>query len=289
MITPFLTWLVAASSQRYKLSIRQMITFVVVALFISQYLVPYSQYGRTFRQDTLRDNLAVSIDLLSHLGTVRTEFADQEQELDEDLTFNYFSHHQGFLDRLQMIGPDDSLNQLTESGVMPGFYPVVLFFENLVPHFIWKDKPLWGGGNLYARQMGSLAPDDETTGISFSPSGEAYHLLGWTGIFLLLPIILTMYFVLFDSLCGDTRRWPWGLIVLVAFAHVAPEGGVGATISSILYVTAGVTFAAVTSSYLMPIIGELIIGPNKKKTVFFINRARSQPTRINAVNPSGGI
>jgi hypothetical protein len=270
MITPFLCWLIAASSQRYNLSRGQIVGVILVTIFIFRYLVPYSQYGRNYASSTSASNFDIAVSLLSNLGTVRTEYENSQAEEDEDysLVRNYFNTNQGFFNRLQMIGPDDGLNSLTEQGVVPGVTPIFMYFGNLVPHFIWKDKTNWGGGHLYAQQMGLLAEDDESTGISFSPAGEAFHLMRWQGVFLLAPALWIMLFTLFDSLCGDTRKSPWGLLVVISFAHVAPEGGLGILIYAMGYGAMTLIFAAVAVTYLMPIVGELLIGPNRTATRF---------------------
>ena len=57
------------------------------------------------------------------------------------------------------------------------------------------------------------------------------------------------------------RRSPWGLLAITAFAHTAPEGLLAGLIYSIGYVSFAITFAAVTTGYVMPILGGLFIGP----------------------------
>lgn len=288
MITPFVCWALAAASQRYRLSLAQVAGVMMIALFISYYLVPYSQYGRGFRQETYSQSYEDSIAMLSNLGEVRTQFKNEEKEEEEEmLARGYFTHHQGLLDRLQMIGPDDNLNNLTEQGVVPGIIPIYLYFENLIPHFIWPDKPTFEGGNLYARQMGVLAEEDYTTGIAFSPAGESFHLMRWTGVLLVGPILYLILFTLFDSLCGDVRKAPWGLIVLLTFSHIAPEGGLGILISSLSYLTVGILFLAGTVTYLMPLVGELLIGPSKR--IVPLQDPISQPPRVSPINPSATL
>jgi hypothetical protein len=278
MISPLLCWVLAAATQKYKLSGGQIAGGILTIVFIFQYLVPYSQYGRNFETHSFSGSVSVSLSLLEELGTVRQNYRQDQNDIDTDtdeLLRGYFTNRQGFFDRLQMIGPDDSLNQLTEQGVVPGIAPVYIYFANFVPHFIWKDKPTWGGGNLYAHQMGYLADDDTSTGISFSPAGEAFHLMRWVGILILAPVLWIMLFTLFDSLCGDVRKSPWGLLMVLAFAHAAPEGGVAIPIYLMFYATIGILFAAASATYLMPIIGEIVIGPNRKTVRF------RDPLRIN--------
>jgi hypothetical protein len=265
MITPFLCWLVAAASQRYKVSRTQIAGGIFVTFFIFQYLVPYSQYGRNLTTSSAAENLDTSIALMSDLGTVRREYERTEVGDEQDeMVRGYFTNHQGFFDRLQMIGPDDGLNTLTESGTVAGLTPIYVSFANLIPHFIWKNKPSLNAGNVYAHQMGFLSDDDDTTGISFSPAGEAFHLMRWTGVLVLAPLLWIMLFTWFDSLCGDVRKSPWGLLIMVAFAHAAPEGGLGLVVYTIGYGTLALVFAAFAATYLMPILGEIVAGPSRR-------------------------
>jgi hypothetical protein len=280
IIAPFLCIVLAAASQRYKVSLGQIAGGILTAVFIFQYLVPYSQYGRNFHTDTLIGNTSVAIPLVFDLVNVRDIYLKSEQGQDEQAAFGYFNTHQGFMDRLQMISPDDSLNGLTERGVVPGLFPIFLDFENLLPHFLVPDKVLWGGGNLYAHQLGYLADDDTGTGISFSPAGEAFHLMRWVGVFVLAPILWIMLFTLFDSLCGDSRRSPWTLLATLVFAHVAPEGALGIMIYTMGYGTIGIVVAAFAASYLMPVLGEIVSGGKKIVRVPHSNSSQSQPNRI---------
>lgn len=293
MITPFACWLFAAASQRYKVSMAQIAGGLLGAFILFQYLVPYSQYGRVYRADSFTEDVGVAFSLLGNLGYVREQFLESELEgeadTNDELAQGYFNGHQGFFDRLQMIGPDDDLNELTESGVVAGITPVYMAFANFVPHVIWPNKPTQGYGNIYAHQMGRLQDDDTTTGISFSPAGEAFHLMEWTGILILAPILWIGLFTLFDSLCGDVRNSPWGLLVVLVFSHYAPEGGIGGIIYLMGFLTLGILFAAVTVTYLTPIVGEILIGPNKKKTIHFLNTVRNRPGRIHPIGSSQGI
>lgn len=275
MITPFLCWLLAAASRLYKVSLMQIMGGILVTFFIFQYLVPYSQYGRNYRTESFSENLAISINFFSNLGYVRSQYIQSEMDANEDLARGYFTNRVGFFERLQMIGPDDSLISFTEQHSPIGLYPIPILFANLVPHFIWPNKPVWRGGNMYAREMGNLAEDDITTGISFSPTGEAFRLAGWTGVFIVAPLFWFVTFTLFDSLCGDVRKSPWGLIIIIVFSHLAPEGGIGGMVYAMGYITAALFFSAYMAAYLMPIVGDLVIGPNRRPIQFIDSVRRS--------------
>ena len=260
IITPFLCWIIAAASQRYKLSRAQIVGGLLGTLFIFQYLVPYSQYGRAFRGDTFVENLEVSVSLLSELGYVREQYLLQNH-VDENQATGYFNTSQGFFDRLQELDIDDALIEQTRQFGPYGLYPIIASFENLVPHFIWPDKPVVFFGNVYAHEIGILGDADNSTGISFSPTAEAFHLAEWMGIFLIAPLLWLALFTVFDSLCGDVRLSPWGLLAIVTFGHLAPEGGVSQIVYALGYTVFGIVFAAVMGAYLMPIIGTFFIGP----------------------------
>jgi hypothetical protein len=261
ILTPFLCWVIAAASQRYKLSRAQLVAGLLGTLFIFQYLVPYSQYGRSFRADTFLGNVEVSVSLLSELGYVREQYLSQANYVAEDQIAGYFNTSQGFIDRLQELDIDDALIEQTRQFGTFGLYPIIASFENLVPHFIWPDKPAVFFGNVYAHEIGILGEGDESTGISFSPTAEAFHLAGWMGIFLIAPLLWLALFTVFDSLCGDVRISPWGLLAIVTFGHLAPEGGISQIVYALGYTAFGIVFAAVMGAYLMPIIGTFFIGP----------------------------
>jgi hypothetical protein len=261
IITPFLCWMIAAASQRYRVTRAQILGGIVVTLFIFQYLVPYAQYGRAFRGETLLDDVEISVSLLSDLGYVREQYLQNSEYIAETRVGGYFDKPQGFFDRLQSLGIDDALIEHTRQFGTHGYFPVVASFENLVPHFLWKDKPTVQQGNVYAHEIGMLGESDNSTGISFSPTAEAYHLGEWKGIFLLAPCLWIALFTVFDSLCGDVRLSPWGLLAIVTFAHLAPEGGVSAIAYALGYTAVGIIFAGITGAYLMPILGTFFIGP----------------------------
>ena len=261
IITPFICWLIAASSQRYRVTRSQIVFCILAGVFIVRYLVPYSQYGRNFREETYEGNLQASLSLLSNLGYVREQYLNNAADTYEDETFGYFNTPQGFFDRLQELSIDDALiNRTVQYGPI-GIYPIIFGFENLVPHFIWKEKPTILYGNVYAHEIGLLSDEDTTTGVSFSPTSESYHLAEWAGLIFIAPFIWIGLFVLFDSLCGDVTKSPWGLLVILLYSHIAPEGGISGIIYNFGYTTVAIVSAAVLGAYVMPVIGTFFIGP----------------------------
>lgn len=280
MFAPLVCWVVAACSQNYRISRTQAVCVIAGLALMFTFLVPYSQIGRNYKptEETHMAHIETSIALLSRLGEVRQEYQAVESERAEGR--GYFNVEVGFFDRLQMISTDDELIHTTVQSGPFGPLPLILGFQNLVPHFIWPDKPIPIGGNFYAHQIGGILPEeDETTGISFSPMGEAYHLMEWTGIFFVAPALWVALFTLFDSLCGDTRVAPWGLLMVVYYAHMAPEGMLGGIIYALGFVSFGIVIAALSAAYVMPILGTLIKGP-ERRIVRKIAPIRSIPRRV---------
>lgn len=278
MFTPFFCWLVAACSMRYRISLIQILCGLFIGLFLFQYLVPYSQYGRNYATGSYSQNAAKSISLLSELGQVRKDYQEQEAATRAEQQVHYFNQPQGFFDRLQMLSMDDALINVTEQGHVFGLSPVWAGFANLVPRVFWPNKPRLYYGDLYADEIGGIISEsDTTTGISFSPTGEAFHTARWFGVFLVAPILWIMLFTLFDSLCGDVRQAPWGLLVIPVFSHTAPEGGLGGVIYLLGYGAIAVLFAALVASYVMPIVGTLIAGP-EAITLRRTSRIRTAPS-----------
>jgi hypothetical protein len=262
MFTPPICWLLAAASQRYSISKIQIALCFLMVFFSFRYLVPFAQYGRDYRGDTFSSNLENVGSMLSNLGEVRQKYLENAEDTDESVIHSYYDEPQGFFDRLQAVSMDAALiSYKNQTSTFMGLQPIFSAFANFVPHVIWKEKPITNPGNSYAHEIGLLADNDTTTGVSFSPVADAYAMLGWAGVLLVSPVIISMLFIIFDSLCGDVRETPWGLAVIVVFAHVAPEGGIGGAIYCMGFVAFGIVFAAVVGAYVMPFVGTMLIGP----------------------------
>ncbi len=281
MFTPFICWALAAGAQRYRVTRAQALGGALVLYFMFRFMVPYAQYGRAQQQTSFGGNVGVSIRLLSDLGTVRERYLGDERANRAETKSGYFNTPQGFFDRLQMLYPDSTLVEETERLGQFGLFPILVDFENLVPHVFWPNKPSFQWGNIFAHQAltPGISEEDETTGISYSPTGEAFRLARWPGVFVLAPILWTMTFVWFDSLCGDVRKAPWGLLAVTLFAHNAPEGMLDGCIYMMGYGAFAIIFAAVSSAYLMPHLGTLFSGPGGRNR-FVKTEVRGLPRRV---------
>ena len=269
MFTPPVTWFVAAVAAGHNFSRRQLVGLFAAAIFAFTFLVPYAQLGRNFRSDTatFSQNFENSWTLLTTLPQVRKDFlgsAANDIEA-EGVQTTCFEQSHGFLDRFCIFGPDDRLIELTEEGSFEGYWPSALAVYNVIPHFLWPDKPNIGVGNVYAHQIGQLAPDDDTTGISFSPTADAFHQAGWVGLLIILTPLFLLLFTVLDLLGGDVRVSPWGLLFVVLSVNLAPEGLVGGNVYLATYGALGVTCIALISKYVLPTISGVLMGVDRTR------------------------
>lgn len=267
LFQPIACVIIAAAAMRYRFSKRQVITFLLLVIFAFYYLVPYIQVGKPIVQgSTFLESIENSYDLITNLSTVRERMAVQTQGAIEadDYSIHYFNRAQGIFDRLQMISIDDALIDITQQGHVFGLSPLLYDMYNLVPHFIWPDKPLIALGNIYSHEIGiahyaDQNEDDTTTGISFSPSADAFHMAEWTGVLLVAPGLWFMCFFAMDYVSGDMRKSPWGLLMVAMCSHMAPEG----MMSGPFYLTTigplTVIFSSILATHVLPLIGRVLI------------------------------
>jgi hypothetical protein len=156
--------------------------------------------------------------------------------------------------------------------------PVIEWFSNVLPRFLWPGKTNEFTGNHFAHEIGGyLSPDDFTTGISFSPVSTAYHCMGWGGILWLMPGIWILLFTSVDFVAGDLRKYPWGLLVVVWFAHQAPESLLQGMIYYISYGNLGMLVAIIISTRIAPIMGSIFTGKELPVQTRSIGRTRITP------------
>ena len=262
MLTPMLCWIVGVFYVRLR------VRFVHIIAIILMAMVSFGFYGPLSASRDLAEGLDIGgrVELIGYLVTHWSFFQDHIKNMEAMENQNgltkYYNKAQGSLiERLSMIPPDDSLFAYTAQGHYEGIDPVVNYFANLAPHFISPNKQIKFSGNYYAHEMGmGLASDDFSTGISFSPVGEAYHTMGWGGIFWLLPLLWIMLFISVDFVVGDMTKHPWGLMVVVYFAHAAPESLLGGIIYFIGLGNFGMFMAIIVVTRFAPILGALFVG-----------------------------
>lgn len=263
MLLPLVCWALPVCAMRFRLSGIQVISCLFAVFIIFRYLVPYAQYGRNFREDnqSFTQKIALSVRLLEHPEDTRQKYIDTTV----GEVSGYYNKPQGFWDRLQFISIDDGLINLTDRGKVFGLWPLKACFLNAIPHVIWPNKPDLNLGNMYAHEIKGQDIDegDTSTGISFSPTGEAYHWAKWVGIFVTAPLVWLLLFIIYDSLIGDIRASPWGLLVLAELSHTAPEGMISGAIYFLTFGLEALVFCALFATFVAPFFAIAVLGPDR--------------------------
>ena len=272
LIAPLFCWFLPIWALRYRLSIVQILGAFVWVFIVFYYLVPFSQYGRGQVEETftLSDRISLAASLLENPNDTRRAYLKTEDEAVyagvKGLN-SYYNKPEGLWERLQFVSVDDVLNNFTDQGHVFGLLPVEYGFINVIPHFIWPNKPGGNLGNMYAHELTGTAQGegDVTTGISFSPTGEAYHLAKWAGIFVIAPILWFMLFTIYDFMLGDVRSTPWGLLTLLVISHSAPESGIVGTIYLSSTNIESLIFCAFFAAWIAPLFAMFVLGPDRSR------------------------
>jgi hypothetical protein len=277
MLTPMVCWAVGAFYARLRVRLIHVVAAVLAAVLSFGFISPLSASRDLAEGMDNEGHLELAWHLFLHRDILVAHVKQIEVPRDVDLGISdYYDQPQGSLiERLSMLPPDDELFTFSAKDHYEGMAPIYQYFANALPHFLNPNKQITYGGNFYAHEMGAgLAEDDYSTGISFSPVGEAFHCEGWGGIFWLLPVIWIMLFSSTDFVVGDMTKYPWGLMVVVWMAHAAPEQLVGGMIYFITYGNIGMMFAIVVVTRLAPILGTLFLGKTPAPSVRRPIRAR---------------
>jgi len=267
MLTPLYCWFLPVCALRFRLSAWQMLSCLLTVFVFFYYLAPLSQVGRSRAEEnsTLSQRIAIVVSLEENIGETQ-QLAKGDQDSPYEGLGRYYNKPQGFWDRLQFVSVDDRLINFTDQGHVLGLEPIYASFLNLIPHAFWPEKPTLNPGNSYAHEMGVLSTEDTTTGISFSPTAEAYHLAKWIGVLVIAPLLWCMFFIIFDSLFGDLRDSPWGLLTLALITHAAPEGGITHLIYLLGFGVEILIFCAFFATWFAPILAIAVLGPDRRRT-----------------------
>ena len=282
MFISLFSWLIPAVVLRFSFSKKQLIGGLVVGFVLVYYLVPFSQYGRALRTESGGANAAGAVGLLLHPEETRQLYLEQEERQDANGGPHYYNDTEGLADREQMLAIDDALIHYSDQGNFRGFEPTIQGFANVIPRILWPGKPGILTGNEYAHELDLLSEDDVTTGISFSLVGDAYHQAGLPGVLLLVPFVTFILFLVGDSLAGDTRLSPWGLLLIALSSHIAPEGLLEGAIYLATYGAFAVVVIALMSRFVLPLIANLLTGSERtrvRRTIDF--RPAVRGSRIN--------
>jgi hypothetical protein len=290
LFTPLAAYAVACGALRYKLRPSGVAGVVIVAFVMVYYLVPYSQVVRNYTRDIpdWGDRIDASIYWLENLDEVRAENNRDVEDILLGSTPHYYSGDYSFLERLSMIAIDDALIDVADNGPKFGYMPIINAIENIVPHFLWPNKPSINYNNVYGHETSVLGDEDTDTSVSYGPSADAFNMGGWLGVLVLMPIVLTMMFAVVDSVSGSIAKTPWGLAYTVLFFHAAPEDSLGGCISLAAQATVVIVVTVFMARYAMPLVGSVVFPERRKSVVMRKVREFPKATMPLPTEPAGG-
>jgi hypothetical protein len=270
LLTPGVCWIAGAAYMRLKLRPVHYVGLAAFAAMALYFADPWAgarndvpETGATFMQ-----RVELADQELHNFEDLRQRAKDAKDRDKESGVLSYFDTSQGLLERLTMFTPDNALITYSSRVRYEGYEPIIEDFQNWIPHFLLPNKPVPINGNYYAHEVGGLAPDDFTTGVSYSPVAEAFHLDGWTSILVLLPAIWFLLFLSVDfTTSGDIRSGPWILILIVYFAHAAPESLLGGLVFYIFNGNMAMLFAMFFCTRVAPTVGVFFYGRQRMEAM----------------------
>lgn len=277
LFTPLVGYGAVCGALRYKFRPSGMVAMAIVTFVMVYYLVPYSQVVRSYTRtiDNFSERVDASIYWLENLDEVRAENSVGTEDIILSSGPRYYDQDRGFLERLSMVGMDDALINVADNGPKFGYEPMIFAVGNIVPHFLWPNKPNTNYANVYGHEVGVIGDEDTETSISFGPSADGFNMGGWWGVFVVLPFVLTGMFTVVDSVSGSIEKSPWGLAYTVFFFHLAPEGSLGGCIGASFQTTIILVFTVYMARYAMPLLGSLFF-PERRKSVL-LRKVREFP------------
>jgi len=279
MMLPLICWVLPVCALRYRLTSLQAGSCIFALFILFHYLTPYADYGRNFRGEanSISEKVALSARLLEHpnrpakstwIPRSATAAVTTTRPRDSGTACN--------------SSPSTTASSISRSRTC--LWPVArqsdLSQRDSPCHL--ANKPDIRLGNNYMHEINGQPLDegDIDTGISFSATGEAYHWAKWFGIFVVAPLIWLLLFVVLDSLIGDIRTSPWGLLVLALLSHTAPEGMLSGAIAFLTFGVEGVTFCALFATFVAPFFAIAVLGPHRQRILRTISPANQPAHRL---------
>lgn len=291
LFTPLASYIVVCGALRYRLRMVTLIGTSFVCFILFYFLVPYDQIVRVYVQDvsTFGERWDASMYWLEHIQEVRATYNIINVDIALSHGPHFYNEDRGILERFGMIAMDDALINITDINGTYGYQPMIVAVDDLVPHILWQNKPTYSYNNTYGHEIGVLSPDDMTTSISFGPSADAYHMGGWYGVFFLMPLVITVLFIMVDSVAGSIKRSPWGLAYTVFFLHAAPESSLGTCLDN-AFISSGILVVTVyLARYILPVIANVFLPEQRRVRILRVPRSLPKTADLAIPDSAGDV
>jgi hypothetical protein len=221
MLSPLFCWLIVCAIYGYRFTRTQVAALAGMMMVVWFFVYPFSQNARTAVRSAGSNLERISI--IEHYITDPSDFPSEAENVDPD--FSEYGESSAKLSIVQRFSLLRSGGMLVNSEEAAGFTGVERYlpaFVEIVPHFIWPDRP----NAIFTNELGHkagfrISRNDMSTGIAISGPALFYDLGGW----LALPVYTLLEFGLFfyglRCVVGDASESVWGLMLIGATALIA--------------------------------------------------------------------
>ncbi len=251
-ISPFFAWGITVALLGYRLHWINIASFAFGVFFLVTFLVPYAQFGRSYQAAI--SPYALSAYMLTHMDEVRESYESNAELLGN---VHYYNKSLSLLNRLDFISLDSALVDVADRQGPYGLRPLKEGWTNIIPHVFYPNKPVPYYGNTYGHEIGILPYDDFTTGVSFSPSADAYREGLFNGVLVYETVTLLIIFIILDSVIGDVRMNPVGVLATILISRAAAEGALWGSPTLVGQALFTNVLAAYVCAYALPMLGSI--------------------------------
>jgi hypothetical protein len=221
LLTPLFCWLIVCAIYGYRFTRTQVAVLAAVMMVVWFFVYPFSQNARVEVRSAT--SFSEKISVIEHYIEEPSDFHSEADDFDPNLgEFGESGPKLSIVQRFSLLRSGAMLISSEEAAGFTGVERYLPAFFDIVPHFIWPDRP----NPIFSNELGHKAgfrmgPRDTTTGIAISSPALFYDLGGW----LALPVYTFLEFGLFfyglRCVVGNASESVWGLMLIGGTAMVA--------------------------------------------------------------------
>jgi hypothetical protein len=254
MLEPFFYLALTATAFRFAWRWLHLVGGILVLVLTLFVLFPFGQVTRNYtRGANLRETYRKTVDFFAEnvrrphfLVEQYQEYTEGVEEGDAD---RYFNKPNGFLERMALIKPADSLIAATLSKGTSGWDTIGPGLEDLVPRKLLP-RPYVNVPNNLGNKADVLTDDDFNTCVSFGFAADAFSSFGWTGVAVISFGIGILLIVVTRALVDGIEHNIWALVLVGAYQIGIAEAPVGGVLQGILYQNAWTVAALLAIRFL---------------------------------------